>query len=74
MFSNALVDGLLTSIVLIFKLSKRRHNLLHGHLEYAMHAFELRISLRFPMQKACYRSRLFNFRLLSAPANCLESV
>ena len=79
MFSNCLVDGLLTSIVLIFKLSKRRHNLLQGHLEYVMHTFELKspkvsISLRFPMQKACFRSRLFNFRLLFALANCLEIV
>ena len=47
--------------------------------EYVMHTFELTspkvsISLRFPMQKACSCSRLFNFRLLFAPTNCLEIV
>ena len=56
MFSNCLVDGLLTSIVEIFKHSERRHSLLQGHLEYAMQTFELTgpkvtISLSFPMQK-----------------------
>ena len=56
LFSNCLVDGLLTSIAQIFKHSKRRHSLLQLHLEYVMHAFELTgpnvsISLRFPMQK-----------------------
>ena len=47
-----------------------------------MHTFELTspkvsISLRFRMRKrvlACSRSGLFNFRLLFAPANCLEIV
>ena len=56
LFSNCLVDGLLTSIVEIFKRSKRLHGLLQGHLEYVIHTFELTspkvsISLRFPMQK-----------------------
>ena len=56
MFRNCLVDGLLTSIVSIFKHSKRRHSLLQGHLEYVMRTFELTspkvsISLRFPMHK-----------------------
>ena len=50
---------LLTSIVWIFKHSKRRHSLLQGHLEYVMHIFELTspkvsISFRFPMQKKCF--------------------
>ena len=66
----------------MFKHSKRRHSFLQEHLEYVMHNFELTspkvcISLRFPMQKrvlACTRSGLFNFRLLFAPANCLETV
>ena len=54
--------------------------LLQGHLEYVMHTFELKspevsISLRFPIQiKTSSRSRLFSFRLLAAPANCLETV
>ena len=82
LFSNCLVDGPLTSIVLIFKHFKRRHSLLQGHLEYVMRTLELAspkvsISLRFTMQKrvlACSRSGLFNFRLLFAPANCLETV
>ena len=56
LFSNCLVDGLLTSIVEIFKDSKRPHSLLQGHLEYLMHTFELAspkvsISLRLPMHK-----------------------
>ena len=42
LFSNCLVDGLLTYVVLIVKHSKRRHSLLQGHLEYVMHTFELR--------------------------------
>ena len=59
LFSNCLVDGLLTSIVYIFKHSKRRHSVLQGHLEYAMHTFELTspkvcISLRCHMQKKCF--------------------
>ena len=80
MFSYCLVvDGLLTSIVSIFKHSKRGHGLLQGHLEYVMHTFELASpkvsnSLRFPRVLACSRSELFNFRLLLAPANCLEIV
>ena len=42
---------------------KRPHSLLQGHLEYAMHTFDLTspkvsISPRFPMQKACSRSGL----------------
>ena len=46
LFSNCLVDDLLTSIVF--------HSLLQGYLEYVMHTFELTspkvsISLRFPM-------------------------
>ena len=58
---------------------KRPHSLLQGHLEYAMHTFDLTspkvsISPRFPMQKACSRSGLFNFHLLFAPANCSEIV
>ena len=56
LFSNCLLDGLLTSIVEIFKDSKRPHSLLQGHLEYLMHTSELTspkvsISLRFPMHK-----------------------
>ena len=59
LFSNCLVDGLLTSIVSIFKHSERRHSLLQGHLQYVMHTFELTnqkvsISLRFPMQKKVF--------------------
>ena len=82
LLSNCLVDGLSTSIVWIFKHSKRRHSLLQGQLEYVMLTFELTspkvsISLRFLMQKkgfGCSRSGLFSFRLLLAPANCLEIV
>ena len=56
LFSNCLADGLLTSIVQIFKYSKCRHSLLQGHLEHVMHTFELTspkvsIPLRFPVQK-----------------------
>ena len=59
LFSNCLVDGLLTSIVSIFKHSERRHSLLQGHLQYVMHTFELTsqkvsISLRFPMHKKVF--------------------
>ena len=36
LFSNCLVDGLLTSVS-IFKHSERRHSLLQGHLDYVMH-------------------------------------
>ena len=47
-----------------------------------MHTFELTspkmsISLRFHMQKmdfSVFRIALFNFRLLFAPANCLEII
>ena len=39
MFDNCLVDGLLISIVQIFKHHKRRHSLLQRHLEYIMHIF-----------------------------------
>ena len=47
---------ILTYIVQIFKHSKSRHSLLQGHLEHAMHTFELTspklsISLKFPMPK-----------------------
>ena len=56
LFSNCLVDVLLTSVVQILKHSERRHSLLQGHLEDGMHTFKLRdpevsISFRFPMQK-----------------------
>ena len=39
LFSNCLVDGLLTSIFYIFKHSKCCHSLLQEHLEYLMHTF-----------------------------------
>ena len=76
---NCLVDGLLTSIAYLFKYSKRRHSLLQGHLEYVMRTFELTspkvsISLTFCMQKKGFSRFSFNFRLLFAPANCLEIV
>ena len=59
LFSNCLVDGLLTSTVSIFKHSERRHSLLQGHLQYVMYTFKLtsqkvRISLRFPMQRKVF--------------------
>ena len=59
LFSNCLLDGLLTSIVSIFNHSKRRHSLLQGHLQNVMHTFELTIqkvsiSRRFPMRKKVF--------------------
>ena len=79
LFSNCLLDGLLTPIVYIFKHSERRHKLLQGHQEYVMHTFELTspFLLEFVCRKrvlAWSRSGLFNFCLFFAPANCLEIV
>ena len=79
LFSNCLLDGLLTSIVYIFKHSECRQSLLQGHLEYVMHTFELTspFLLEFVCRKrvlACSRSVLFNFSLFFASANCLEIV
>ena len=57
LFSNYVVDGLLTSIAYIFKHSEHGHSLLQGHPEYVMHNFELKspkvsISLsELPIQK-----------------------
>ena len=43
LFSNCLVDGLLTATVyLIIKHSKRRHSLLQRNLEYVICTFELK--------------------------------
>ena len=41
LFSNCLVDGILTSVVSIFEHSECCHSLLQGHLQYVMHTFEL---------------------------------
>ena len=85
MFSNCLVDGLLTSILKIFKHSKRRHSLLQGHLEYVMHNLNLQVQkwaflLGFLCRKSALawsRNGLFNFGLLFAPSklfrNCLAN-
>ena len=59
LFSNCLVDGILTSVVSIFEHSECYHSLLQGHLQYVKHTFELTsqkvsISLRFPMQKKVF--------------------
>ena len=59
LFSNCLVDVLLTSIVSIFKHSERCHSLLEGHLQYVMHTFELTsqkgsIFLKFSTQKKVF--------------------
>ena len=46
-------------------------------LTFELTSPKVSISLRFPMQKivlAYCRGGLFNFRLLFAPANCLENV
>ena len=89
-FSKVLVKKTFTHVQGQKKAMSPRHSayipssvkppLLQGHLKYVMHTFELTspevsISLRFPIQiKTSSRSRLFSFRLLVAPANCLETV
>ena len=77
-----IVQQLLCRSSINFKHSKRRQSLFQGQIEYVMHTFEMTslkvcISLRLPMKKrvlACTRSGLINFRLLFAPANCLDIV